>query len=86
MSAGAWGKQGGGSYGFDNGHMLLWTQWANPEDRPNFPKADEYSEKFGEAMSKWMIERSRNLMSLSKRLFDGSIRFTNSRTSPNFSQ
>ena len=61
MSAGAWGKQGGGSYGFENGHMLLWTQWANPEDRPNFPKADEYTEKFGAAMSKWMIERSRNL-------------------------
>ncbi|WP_322874062.1 SRPBCC family protein, partial [Acinetobacter baumannii] len=47
--------------GFENGHMLLWTQWANPEDRPNFPKADEYTEKYGEAMSKWMIERSRNL-------------------------
>ena len=29
MSAGSWGKQGGGSYGFENGHMLLWTQWAN---------------------------------------------------------
>lgn len=29
MSAGSWGKQGGGSYGFDHGHMLLWTQWAN---------------------------------------------------------
>ncbi len=39
----------------------FWTQWANPEDRPNFPKADEYTEKYGEAMSKWMIERSRNL-------------------------
>jgi benzoate/toluate 1,2-dioxygenase alpha subunit len=38
MSAGSWGKQGGGSYGFENGHMLLWTQWANPEDRPNFQK------------------------------------------------
>ena len=61
MSAGSWGKQGGGSYGFDNGHMLLWTQWGNPEDRPNFPKAEEYTEKYGEAMSKWMIERSRNL-------------------------
>lgn len=61
MSAGAWGKQGGGSYGFEHGHMLLWTQWANPEDRPNFVKADEFTEKFGAPMSKWMIERSRNL-------------------------
>ncbi len=32
ISAGSWGKQGGGSTGFDSGHMLLWTQWANPED------------------------------------------------------
>ena len=61
MSAGSWGKQGGGSYGFDNGHLLLWTQWANPEDRPNFPKLAEYTEQFGEAMAKWMVERSRNL-------------------------
>lgn len=61
MSAGSWGKQGGGSYGFDNGHMLLWTEWANPEDRPNYARFDEYVEKFGEPMAKWMVERSRNL-------------------------
>ncbi len=54
-------KQGGGSYGFEHGHMLLWTQWANPEDRPNFAKKNEYTERYGAAMSKWMIERSRNL-------------------------
>ena len=61
MSAGSWGKQGGGSYGFENGHMLLWTQWQNPEDRPNYANFDEYSEKYGPAMAKWMVERSRNL-------------------------
>jgi len=26
-------KQGGGFYSFENGHLLLWTNWANPEDR-----------------------------------------------------
>ncbi|WII95440.1 benzoate 1,2-dioxygenase large subunit [Moraxella haemolytica] len=61
MSAGGWGKQGGGSYGFEHGHMLLWTQWANPEDRPNYAQYDTYKELYGEAMAKWMIERSRNL-------------------------
>ena len=35
MSAGEWAKQGGGFYSFENGHLLLWTSWANPEDRPN---------------------------------------------------
>lgn len=61
MSAGGWGKQGGGSYGFEHGHMLLWTQWANPEDRPNFANYDTYKELYGEATAKWMVERSRNL-------------------------
>ena len=61
MDAGNWGKQGGGFYAFDHGHMLLWTQWANPEDRPNFPRRAEYVEKFGEAWADWMINHSRNL-------------------------
>ena len=61
MSAGGWGKQGGGCYGFEHGHMLLWTQWANPEDRPNYARYEEYIDKFGGAMAKWIVERSRNL-------------------------
>ena len=61
MDAGKWGKQGGGFYAFDHGHLLLWTKWANPEDRPNYPKRDEYAEKFGTATADWMIENSRNL-------------------------
>jgi benzoate/toluate 1,2-dioxygenase alpha subunit len=61
MDAGKWGKQGGGFYAFENGHILLWTKWANPEDRPNFPRHAEFSEKFGKPVADWMIERSRNL-------------------------
>ncbi len=61
MDAGKWGKQGGGFYAFENGHLLLWTQWANPQDRPNYPRRDEYAEKFGAATADWMIEKSRNL-------------------------
>ena len=34
MNAGKWAKQGGGFYAFKNGHLLLWTNWSNPEDRP----------------------------------------------------
>ena len=41
MSAGGWAKQGGGFYSFENGHLLLWTNWANPEDRPNWERRDE---------------------------------------------
>src|SRR5271166_3927324 len=61
MSAGEWAKQGGGFYSFENGHLLLWTRWANPEDRPNFNRRAEYAERFGQARADWMIGNSRNL-------------------------
>ncbi|MCH8180098.1 MAG: benzoate 1,2-dioxygenase large subunit [Proteobacteria bacterium] len=61
MDAGSWAKQGGGFYSFDNGHMLLWTKWANPEDRPAFQIRDELVAKFGQARADWMIGHSRNL-------------------------
>ena len=34
MDASSWAKQGGGFYSFEHGHLLLWTRWGNPEDRP----------------------------------------------------
>ena len=61
MNAGAWAKQGGGSYSFKNGHMVLWTNWSNPEDRPLFHKRPEWVEKFGEGKADWMLRKSRNL-------------------------
>jgi benzoate/toluate 1,2-dioxygenase alpha subunit len=61
MSAGGWAKQGGGFYSFENGHLLLWTNWANPEDRPNWERRDELALQFGEATADWMVQRSRNL-------------------------
>ncbi len=61
MSAGGWAKQGGGFYSFDHGHLLLWTNWANPEDRPNWDRREELAAKYGQAMSDWMVRRSRNL-------------------------
>ena len=61
MDAGKWGQQGGGFYAFENGHLLLWTKWANPQDRPNFSRRDEYAARSGEATADWMIQHSRNL-------------------------
>jgi len=61
MDAGKWARQGGGSYSFRNGHLLLWTNWANPQDRPLASKRDEWVGKFGEARADWMLGRSRNL-------------------------
>ena len=45
MDAGSWAKQGGGFYSFEHGHMLLWTKWANPEDRPAYPIRDQLIEQ-----------------------------------------
>lgn len=61
MDAGKWGQQGGGFYAFKHGHLLLWTKWANPEDRPNFSRRAEYAARSGEATADWMIQHSRNL-------------------------
>ena len=61
MSAGGWAKQGGGFYSFEHGHLLLWTNWSNPEDRPNWDRRGELAQQFGQATSDWMVQRSRNL-------------------------
>ncbi len=61
MDAGSWGRQGGGFYAFEHGHILLWTKWANPEDRPNFARKEEFAKKCGEANAEWMVRHSRNL-------------------------
>ena len=61
MSAGGWGKKGGGFYSFEHGHLLLWTRWDNPEDRPMFAERDRLAGEFGEARADWMIGNSRNL-------------------------
>ena len=61
MSAGGWGKKGGGFYSFENGHLLLWTRWDNPEDRPLYARREEMVAEFGQARTDWMIENSRNL-------------------------
>jgi len=61
MDAGSWAKKGGGFYSFEHGHLLLWTNWNNPEDRPLYPKLEEFAAKFGKPRADWMIEKSRNL-------------------------
>ena len=61
MDAGSWAKQGGGFYSFAHGHLLLWSRWANPEDRPLYERREELIEQFGTNRADWMIGMSRNL-------------------------
>ncbi|MCZ0999478.1 benzoate 1,2-dioxygenase large subunit [Streptomyces mirabilis] len=62
MDAGGWSKQQGGFYSFDHGHLLLWTKWLDPANRPLFDQRDELAEQFGAEKADWMIGVSRNLL------------------------
>ncbi len=61
MDASTWNKQKGGFYAFEQGHILLWMQWPNPQDRPLYEKRDELVAQYGEARADWMIGNLRNL-------------------------
>ena len=61
MDVGSLNKQGGGFHSFENGHLLLWSNWAHPEDRPNWEQREELAAKFGQARANWMVGRLRNL-------------------------
>ncbi len=61
MDAGGWAKKGGGFYSYEHGHLLLWTNWSNPQDRPNWDRREELTAQYGQARADWMIEKSRNL-------------------------
>ncbi|MDD3798611.1 MAG: SRPBCC family protein [Novosphingobium sp.] len=52
----------GGFFSFDHGHAVLWVDYANFRDRPNFELAPAIREKHGEERAKWMTERLRNLL------------------------
>jgi benzoate/toluate 1,2-dioxygenase alpha subunit len=61
MDAGDWAKQKGGFYSFENGHMLLWTRWADPTNRPVYARLDELAAKHGRAKAEWMVNNLKNL-------------------------
>lgn len=51
----------GGSFSFHNGHTVLWADYANYMDRPNFEIIDWLEETHGAEKAKWMNKRIRNL-------------------------
>jgi benzoate/toluate 1,2-dioxygenase alpha subunit len=57
-----WGETQGGSFSFENGHAILWTDYRNFQDRPNFESRETFVKKYGEDIAKWMNGRIRNLM------------------------
>ncbi|KAA6435394.1 benzoate 1,2-dioxygenase large subunit [Rufibacter glacialis] len=61
MDASSWSKQAGGFYSFDHGHLLLWTAWADPTNRPAYQNLAQWTQQFGKERAEWMINNLRNL-------------------------
>ncbi|WCN08875.1 benzoate 1,2-dioxygenase large subunit [Marinomonas mediterranea] len=61
MDASTWNKQQGGFYAFEQGHILLWLRWPNPEDRPLAERRAALEKDFGVEKADWMISNLRNL-------------------------
>jgi benzoate/toluate 1,2-dioxygenase alpha subunit len=61
VDANGWSKSVGGVYGFENGHILLWTQSLNPEVRPVFAHREEIAARVGEEKADLIVGQTRNL-------------------------
>lgn len=61
VDANGWSKSVGGVYGFENGHILLWTQTMNPEVRPVYNRREELKQRLGETQAEFIVGQTRNL-------------------------
>ena len=61
VDASGWSKSVAGVYGFENGHILLWTNTMNPEVRPVWAHRDEIAARVGEERAKFIVGQTRNL-------------------------
>jgi benzoate/toluate 1,2-dioxygenase alpha subunit len=61
VDANGWSKSVGGVYGFENGHILLWTKTMNPEVRPVYDHREELKDRLGEAKAELIVNQTRNL-------------------------
>jgi len=61
VDAAGWSKAVSGVYGFENGHILLWTRVLNPEVRPIWDHKEDLEERLGKARAAFIVEQSRNL-------------------------
>ena len=61
VDANGWSKSVGGVYGFENGHILLWTKTMNPEVRPVYSRREELKARLGESKAEFIVSQTRNL-------------------------
>ncbi|HDX2367865.1 TPA: Rieske 2Fe-2S domain-containing protein [Escherichia coli] len=56
-----WSKAKAGVYGFENGHILLWTNTLNPEVRPIWNQREQLAERVGQQRADFIVGQTRNL-------------------------
>ncbi|VVD77001.1 Rieske 2Fe-2S domain-containing protein [Pandoraea terrigena] len=61
VDANSWSKSVAGVYGFDHGHILLWTNTMNPEVRPVYEHRDEIKARVGDVKADFIVNQTRNL-------------------------
>ena len=61
VDANGWSKSIGGVYGFENGHILLWTRTMNPEVRPIYSYREQLKARVGEDKAGFIVGQTRNL-------------------------
>lgn len=61
VDANGWSKSLGGVYGFDYGHILLWTKTMNPTVRPVYEHREELKQRLGEDRAEFIVNQTRNL-------------------------
>jgi benzoate/toluate 1,2-dioxygenase alpha subunit len=61
VDANSWSKSVAGVYGFEHGHILLWTKTMNPEVRPVYQHRDEIKARVGEVKADFIVNQTRNL-------------------------
>ncbi|SEM55421.1 benzoate/toluate 1,2-dioxygenase alpha subunit, partial [Pseudoxanthomonas sp. GM95] len=61
VDANGWSKSVGGVYGFEHGHILLWTNSLNPEVRPVWNRRAEIAARVGEDKADFITRQTRNL-------------------------
>ncbi len=61
VDANSWSKSVAGVYGFEHGHILLWTKTMNPEVRPVYQHREEIAARVGEQKAEYIVNQTRNL-------------------------
>jgi benzoate/toluate 1,2-dioxygenase subunit alpha len=62
VDVGAIDQLPGGFFGFENGHVLLWNQWPNPQVRPAWEQRDALIARLGTERTNWITSYLRNLL------------------------